>query len=70
MNTLTIAILTQMMNSEYVAVYHQTPRTFTKSKKKRQHFKSNREPYNVNKQIRRRHNIKQPGFDVQRKTPK
>jgi len=70
MNTLTIAILTQMMTGDYVPKNHSTPRTFTKAKKKRQHFKSNREPYNVNKQIRRRHNIKQPGFDVQRKTPK
>ena len=68
-NTLTIATFILMMTDDYVPI-HQTPRAFTKTRKKGHCFKSNREPYNVNKQARRRHSIKQPGYDVQRRTLK
>jgi hypothetical protein len=68
--TLTVAMIMQMMEGDYVP-YEATPRSFTKERVHRSRSIKNKkigQSFNVNQNMRRNHNIKQPGVDVQRRS--
>lgn len=68
MNRLTLAVLMQMISDDDYVPYQRTAREFRKEKKPREFGKGSKmRLQKVNRGMRRNHNIKQPGFDVQRR---
>lgn len=64
---LTIAMVYQMMDGDYVP-YKATPRSFTIERTRPKSIKKGTSrSFNVNRRMRRNHNIRQPGVDVQRR---
>ena len=64
--TLTIPILLKMISEEGYVPYQRAPRDFKKVRKEPNVSKEIRAS-KVNMRMRKQHNIKQPGFDVQRR---
>ncbi len=58
----------KMISEENYVPYQRTARSFTKEKKPKELGKGKKmQTQKVNHRMRRNHNIKQPGFDVQRR---
>jgi len=69
MNNLTVVMLMQMISEENYVPYRRSARNFTKNKKPRDVGRRKKvHVQKVNRGMRKNHNIKQPGFDVQRKS--
>jgi hypothetical protein len=68
MDNLTLAILMQMISEDNYVPYQRTARDFKKEKKPKDLARGQKmRTQKVNRSMRRNHNIKQPGFDVQRR---
>ena len=68
MHNLTMIMLMRMISEENYVPYQRSARNFTKDKKSHKTGKRQKiHVQKVNQEMRRNHNIRQPGFDVQRR---